>query len=551
MKTISKNNNSDQENNTNDILEEFQIQEGVSQNEFNLREYLSKNECSSIYFGKVQIEQKAYVCSICDKKKKYLICDFCYNFCHEKCRRTLIDNPEIIMKKEKLGFQKFACYCGIELKHIFDLNVKQNKGNCNMMQLDKELKIAPYHCITHNLIVCCICAVVCHKECTIVPEIEVNLKQQCNCISNFHSNFNEMALSFPLEQYKKISNIDIWPVQILNNLFSTGTIFNNMKLFFKKFLSNEIDFKSQNKMVINKFADLLELFSNTFNSKFKTYYYHEEICNIFPYQLLFKFIQNLEVINESTCLIKFRLLFILLFIHLRKDFQVFKSLTSNDFLCNNVLQRLAIKKLYRSNNLYINNINDKYKILKGESIKDFALKELCNLIKSGMKYISIEENQKEFEIGLKILCFMLKRFMFNKEDLIFLINSLYNFHEKFYEYIISSKNNIYSLIDIFYGIVEICLMIPVYYNDLIIEECLENISNISSTQFIINKSETSNKLLIIIFKNCDLFSKHYDLLIKPKLDQKSKEEKKKRRKTKKTPFNYAAKDINYKNWSSP
>ena len=533
MKTISKNNNSDQENNTNDILEEFQIQEGVSQNEFNLREYLSKNECSSIYFGKVQIEQKAYVCSICDKKKKYLICDFCYNFCHEKCRRTLIDNPEIIMKKEKLGFQKFACYCGIELKHIFDLNVKQNKGNCNMMQLDKELKIAPYHCITHNLIVCCICAVVCHKECTIVPEIEVNLKQQCNCISNFHSNFNEMALSFPLEQYKKISNIDIWPVQILNNLFSTGTIFNNMKLFFKKFLSNEIDFKSQNKMVINKFADLLELFSNTFNSKFKTYYYHEEICNIFPYQLLFKFIQNLEVINESTCLIKFRLLFILLFIHLRKDFQVFKSLTSNDFLCNNVLQRLAIKKLYRSNNLYINNINDKYKILKGESIKDFALKELCNLIKSGMKYISIEENQKEFEIGLKILCFMLKRFMFNKEDLIFLINSLYNFHEKFYEYIISSKNNIYSLIDIFYGIVEICLMIPVYYNDLIIEECLENISNISSTQFIINKSETSNKLLIIIFKNCDLFSKHYDLLIKPKLDQKSKEEKKREEKLRK------------------
>ena len=50
-----------------------------------------------------------------------------------------------------------------------------------------------------------------------------------------------------------------------------------------------------------------------------------------------------------------------------------------------------------------------------------------------MKYITIEENQDEFEIGLKILCFMIKRLMFNKEDLILLINSLYNFYEQFYE----------------------------------------------------------------------------------------------------------------------
>ena len=82
-----------------------------------------------------------------------------------------------------------------------------------------------------------------------------------------------------------------------------------------------------------------------------------------------------------------------------------------------------------------------------------------------MKYISVEENQDEFEIGLKIICFMLKRLMFNKEDLIQLINSLSDFHENFYEYMMSSKNNIYSLVDIFYGIVEICYMISVHYND--------------------------------------------------------------------------------------
>ena len=105
----------------------------------------------------------------------------------------LVEDPEFVMKKEKLGFQKFACHCGIELKHTFDLNIKSNKLNCSMMQLDQELNINPYHCITHDIIVCCICAVVCHKDCTVIPEIEVNLEQYCTCISDFHSNFNEMA----------------------------------------------------------------------------------------------------------------------------------------------------------------------------------------------------------------------------------------------------------------------------------------------------------------------------------------------------------------------
>ena len=228
-----------------------------------------------------------------------------------------------------------------------------------------------------------------------------------------------------------------------------------MKDFFHKFLSNEIDFKKQSKAIVRKFADLLELFANTFNAHFKTYYYNEEITNMFQYNKLFLFLKNFEVYDDYTCIIKFRLLFILLFIHLRKDYQVYKSLTSNDFLCNDVLMRLSLKKLYRINNLFTTSINQKYQILNGDPIKNFALKEICSLITNGMKYISIEENQDEFEIGLKILCFMLKKLMFNKDDLILLIDSLYGFHEKFYEYMMTKKNNIYALIDIFNAIIEI------------------------------------------------------------------------------------------------
>ena len=516
-----------------DIIGEFQIEEIASQNKFNLDVFLSKNQCTSYSFGNTPIHQKAYICIVCDKTGKNYMCQFCHKFCHKKCRGTLVQDPKVIAKRERLNYREFACHCGVVTKHTFDLNSKKNKKYCNLMQLDQELGIIPYHCISHDVIVCCICAVVCHKDCTVAPELEANSVLMCNCISDFHSNFNEMALNFPLEKYKELSKLDIWPIQILNILFSTGKIFDKMKQFFEKIFSNEIDIKTQNKLVVNKFADLLELFANTFNKKFKTYYYHEEIVNMFPYQKLFLYIQNLEVNDGPSCIIKFRLLFILLFIHLKKDFQVFKSLSSNDFLCNNILQRLLLKKLFECNNIFTSNINEKYKILEGNTIKEFAIKQICKLISQGMNYISIEENQDEFEIGLKIICFMLKRLMFNKDNLIVLIDSLYHFHEKFYEYIMSSKKNIYSLIDIFNGIIEICFMISVYYNDLIIEENLDINQKEFKEKFIITKSEHSNKLLVIVIKNCDILCKHFDLLIKPELDVKSKEEIKREEKLRK------------------
>ena len=530
MKSNKKNkfrNQRDSENGTSsskDFFEEFQLQEQETETKFNIVEYLYKNECTSYSFGKILIEQKAYICSVCDPKKKNFMCRYCYKFCHKKCRENLVEEEKALKKKEKKNLKKFFCHCGVIKKHSVEMNLISNKNKCGMMQLDQELGINPYTCVTHDMVVCCICAVVCHKDCTITSDIQVEEVTSCNCVSDFHSKLNEMALSFPLEKYKKISNVDIWPIQILNLLFS-GKIFNNMKDFFSKFLNNEIDFKKQNKAIVKKFADLLELFANTFNSQFKSYYYHDEIIKMFQYNKLFLFLKNFEVFDDYTCIIKFRLLFILLFIHLRKDYQVYKTLTSNDFLCNDVLMRLSLKKLYRINNLFTTSINQKYQILNGDPVKNFALKEICSLITNGMKYISIEENQDEFEIGLKILCFMLKKLMFDKNDLILLIDSLYGFYQTFYDYMMAKKTNIYALIDIFYAIIEICFMITVNYNDLVIEENLEDIKSNFPDIFIINTTNHSKKLLIIIFKNCEIIKKHYDLLIKPEVDKKSEEEK--------------------------
>ena len=69
-------------------------------------------------------------------------------------------------------------------------------------------------------------------------------------------------------------------------------------------------------------------------------------------------VKNLEVTNGQTVIIKFRLLFILLFMHLRKDFNCIKSLTSNDFYCNTVLERLKYKKMHKSSGIISNLLAD-------------------------------------------------------------------------------------------------------------------------------------------------------------------------------------------------
>ena len=510
-----------------EVKQEFKRYQDNINKLFGIEEYLSKDKCSSFLFGKEKIKQKCYICSICDKKGQNYICDYCYKTCHKKCRNNLKETSESLIEREYLDIKKFYCFCGVNLKHTFDKIEKARKMSCTMMQLDQILDIVPYHCISHNQIVCCICAVVCHEKCKKKKIEIIDNELGCECDSDFHSNFNEFALSFPLDKYKKDANIDIWPIQILNILFSTKSTFTKMALFFKRCLNNEIDFNNigSNVALINKFEILLELFSNSFNRKFKTYYYVEEISDMFPFEKLFLLIKKFDVVNGQTAIIKFRLLFIFLFIHLRRDFNSLKSFTSIDFYCNTVLERLIFKKVLKSDIIFTYEINDKYKLNEDDSeIKKFVLLSLCNLIRKGMNYVSVEENQDEFEIGLKLITFMLKRMIFNKNDIILLIDSIYDFHEYFYNYIMSEGNNIYSLIDIFNVIIEICFIISVYYNDLIIEEYLKSKKDHKIGKFLHSKNEHSNKLLTILLKNCDLFSRHFDILIKPNLDMKDKEE---------------------------
>ena len=193
-------------------------------NRFILEEEYSKfDECTAMNLGPEHIFQKCYVCSICSTKKNYYICKYCYTNCHQNCRDIAKREPR---KDEFKGEKDFACYCGNKLKHIPDEPPKSEQKECDLIALDTSLEAGSFYCKTHQLSICCVCYVTCHKGCDRIKykDINQNKVQQCLCRNESHTTYNEIALTFPIDEYQKKSGVAVWPIQILNILFNQKKI---------------------------------------------------------------------------------------------------------------------------------------------------------------------------------------------------------------------------------------------------------------------------------------------------------------------------------------
>ena len=217
--------------------EEEETSEDDENIQFKYNEYITRECCTSHYFGYEKINQQCYFCTACNPEKNNKLCKFCYDNCHKKCRRKLeIIRPEIV-KAEKLENQKFFCFCGTNLKHIPNkIKIK------NLIPIDKELNVDIYFCHNHGIVICGICSSLCHKNCKVElkDNISDNENFKCHCYSEKHTNYNEIVFNFSLEDYVKKTDARIWFVQILNILFKTKNTFDKMRKYFNHFIKLSI-----------------------------------------------------------------------------------------------------------------------------------------------------------------------------------------------------------------------------------------------------------------------------------------------------------------------
>ena len=510
-------------------------------------DFLSKKKCTTFYFGSTPITQKCYKCSECIRKKSLKICKFCYEHCHSVCRiDSLVQdefekspnpnsekkiNQENTTNLTKFSILEFVCECGYKLKHKPPKKPPINIVPCNMMRLDQVLDVPKFHCQTHDIPICCICSVLCHKNCqiTAAKDLLINTdKRKCLCQTKQHNGYSELILTFPLDDYKDITDVPVWPVTILNILFAHKEEFTKMSELFIHTLDNP------HEKIDEYFYPLLELFSNTLNRKFKTFYYDEQLLKMFDFDKIINFLFSLETNNEKNALVKFRLIFIILFIHLKKDFIMHKTLTSIDFLSAPILSRLRYKHMLEMPSLMNNNILQKYLRKDNSIIIKITLNTLSELMTTGMNYLQIEENQDEFEIVLKFICFILKHILLSKEQLNTLVSSIYIFFNKFYEKFIKDKSNLYMLLNIFSTLSEIFMEITITYNDLVVDQYFTEEKNSPFIHKNHREGEENSSCGEMIFEMllrcCDVLKMHYDLLLINNLYQSDEDKKLKRKK---------------------
>ena len=497
-------------------------------------DFFAKEGCTALTLGLEPMPQKCFICPICDIKKEHYICNYCYLYCHEKCRNFEgRDSPKSKEENNFLGEKEFACYCGNILKHKIYKIPKVLIMPCSLTQLDETLGINLFFCKSHHLMICGVCSIECHKKCKVIKYKEKNNEMPlCKCTNENHTIYNDVGLLFDLNEYKKLTGTKVWSVQVLNILFSHKNNFENLINLFTNVLSS----KDVGKEKEEKFYFLLELFTNIFNRKFKTFYFQEDIINMFKFDNLVQYIQNISIVDAKSVMLKFRLFFSLLFIHFKRDFQMVKCFTSIDFITKAILERIEYKKILMKPSIYTSIIDKKYDLgtffRENNVLKMIVIEDICNLIEVGMDYLNIKDYRIEFEFGLKYVCFMVKKMIFTKKDIKKLITSIYVFYNRFFEFIQSDiDNNLYPLLDIFNILIELFFMFTVSYNDLTVMEYLDKNKNVTKTEhiqeledFIHSKSEHGGMLFKMLLRTCEIFKIHYDLIEKEDESKEGNEE---------------------------
>ena len=489
--------------------------------------FLKHPSCSCYTLGKSSIYQPYFICTICSPKKNEFMCQYCYNTCHKQCRDSLPSDSNIIKEESSVsGYRDFACFCGNSLKHIPRKIEKKQIAKCNLKKLDEAFDVNNFFCQSHQKQICCVCSIECHKYCMIKVEKNDGVNDGgCLCQNEKHTLYNDIMFLFDINEYIRRSNRNVWPNQILNNIFKNNINITHLKELITENINNE-------EKNYSEFKYIIELFSKKyFPKKLKTFYYQEEIINLFNYGKLTEFIKKIKIDNAGNILVKIRLISILFYIHVRTDFRYVKNLTSFDFLSNFLLERLTYKKLLVTSTIYTEKIYNKYNLKnilsnKENNFKEIVVKDLCKLLETGLDYIDLKENKNIVILCLKHLSFFLKKTLCNKEDITKIIKSLYIFYNKFYDYINNKDNdiedNIYHLFGVFNYLAEIFFIICVNYNDITIMEFLEKYKNYSIikneienyTDLIHVNSEHGNMLFTMVIKSSIFFKKHYELIQK-------------------------------------
>lgn len=485
---------------------------------FNFNEFLSK-PCSFLEFGNYPFEQKSYYCPVCDPNKKSPICYSCFSNCHLACyQKTGIvpidDNKEIL----------FVCDCGKKKHNIISANDKGvflSKSTCFFGDIDTYLanKIS-YSCQTCNKSsLCYICYNKCHSQCKKKTRLDNSLfdfkagnndkggfkgfyesenqpylytdenneeknskevsKTVCDCDNNNHS--NALVLSSLIQDITFISDFRyesiyfIWHSQIINSILSSENFYKHIYIQIEEFMK---EYK-QGQTIDAVYINIIVILALNVSSSIIYYYYHPKLDKIIPYEKLMSILINLEVTIDNASFAT-ALIYLILNVHLKQDFQKIKILSVQDILISTPLERILMRYSLMNKSIYTYNFIFKY--FTDDAVKPIklCLKIIEILTKSLDFYKDKLISIKVLFVGIKVVCLLLKLFIFDLEEIIQIIYALETYFYKLFVFILefsikyndnslkSPEESVEILFNYMFYITKINFLLTINYNDLVL-----------------------------------------------------------------------------------
>jgi hypothetical protein len=481
-------------------------------------------DCTLRKFGDKEFLQPRYFCLKCDINKINPMCFDCFKTCHKLCNRKSIAYAEAI-RTGKAEQSIFVCHCGRNEKHIQATNVVDRPEICVLRYVDNALSNSwRYSCSSCSLMnICSVCFVECHKACKDKKKYRITepISNDCSCHHENHTEYfrDEFALvTVSSEKYYKLSDVPLsYPIQYINVIFAKNFLKDLNQFvdkFFELFKSKEIlDKMFENGEGLSgavdpeqdyyDFLNIIFYISSIFEKKFYTFYFCDTLLQLFPIERLKEMIYLRANPKEFQNILKLKSKFfnLLLNLHVKKDYSMIKSFTTNDFMHTSVLDRLVYRELFKTRNVYTNTIHENYRKHTDDNLDDFILWVFENVYELILKEQNYEE---ELVIALKFLSFTLKKMIFNDIDkIIKLINFIDKFHRTF---IIRNKVFLQSTYNLFCYFNKVIYLIAVNYNDLMYKEGLNGNDDIV---FVHTAKNGTNKLIEMVIKNSALVSKHF------------------------------------------
>jgi hypothetical protein len=456
-------------------------------------------KCTYSYYGNLSIDvcNLAYNCPKCDPLKHQAMCEWCLQNCHKQC----IGNEYITGE-----MSNFVCMCHKNFTHKIQptqeiIAEKENDSKVCLYSVfqGKFNNNIFYKCTSCKAVLCSLCRAYCKCPDYCNAEFEESSSTagqcSCSCLPDRHLHSGTYFMDINEDIKKCCSGVNLVnPFQLLSLFLEKGL----MKNLVKQLTTPKIDINYYYQLTF-EMQSLPQLIRNFFKYRKYLFYLPKILTELYPYETIYLYMNKLKAkaLHPSESFTLFYQPYMLLYVHLKQDFQNIKKLSTRDLLNSSIEERLIFNTAIRS---YLTEPQQiKYKIFSKQEENKGLLSIIFKYLDADLKTKMGMDSEAITNLVLTIY-YCLKINLFDLKQLILVIKGLFNKIDQIVEKMFNdNEHKVYML--------KLMVRLAFSYNDMQFEALIYDKNG--KRDFIQSQSEHGQQLIKMILCIANKFGNNF------------------------------------------